>query len=635
MRLQAGFSLLSEPTKQAILSEQNQLLGQIVSENIQERLGDQRFLANLWDRLTAKEREVTLLFLQKAPQGFFSKRDWDQLTKAGSAAWLAALTRLRRLGLIFTVRKLWSEIGYLMPFEVREALHIVTSPPEKISYNDFLTKSLSYYIPAGRGIHLDMFALLAHIFNEELPLTKKRVIHARYLPKLTSLLSLQDKHAEGLLKMLLPDSNGSLAYSPPLSLLLDACMRLGFIKTDGTHLQVTEERLGPWLGQPVEAQLADLLQTVVDQYLAPEPWLAAAHFELVRQKEQGWQSVSELLDQLAKRGVLLPEDAEQRLLDQWLHPMLGFGFIQLGSDHEGRLYCRWSNLAQTMANGWYMEPTGDLLIPAVASLSLLWQLVRYADLSFEGELVRGSLQASKIQNELAHGAKESEILQFLQDHCFHPVPESVKEQIDQWAKMAKQIRLEHVVCVRTADRRVLDELIQLPSLAPFLTEIISDNSFLIAPKQERELLRLLKEYGYQPIGGGVVGIREPASSLLVQEDSTVLTGLFDIRHRWQEYQIENVFPEYAEAIPQLALIPKLWTQHYQSYHPKTVRDLLARARELELTVQVETQNGELAGVVQSIQVENGYWCVTMLVGKKLHRCTIEEVKRARILLPQM
>lgn len=635
MRLQAGFSLLSDATKQLILAEQNQLVKQASSDHLLDRLSEPQFLTSLWERLSAKEREAALLFLQKAPQGFLKKRDWDQLTKAGSATWLAALTRLRRLGLIVTVRKLWSEIGYMMPHEVREALHPVANPVVKNSNNDTLTKSLSYYIPAGRGIHLDMFALLAHIFNEELLLTKRRTIHARLLPRLTSLLSLQDVHTDRLLAALLPDAKNVPPYPPQLAFLLDLAMRMGFLETDGTRLSLVEERVKPWLAQPIDAQLTDLLNTVVDFYLLPEPWLAAAHFALSQTNEPGWIAVEDLLTQLREQGYALPDDARQQLCDHWLHPLLGMGFIRLGSDREGGLYYSWNaNAAQSLPTGWYLEPTGDLLIPEPASLSLLWELSRFADLSFEGELVRGSLSMGKIQGELARGGQESEIMQFLQEHCFHPVPPAIKDLLDQWAKGAKQIRLETVVCVRTADRRVMAELGELPSLAPFLTEIISDTAFLIQPSQELELLRLLKEYGYQPTGQGVLAPAAQTESTAGGK-SQLQTGLFDIRLSWHDYHIENVFPDYTEAIPQLAQIPKLWTQHYQSYHAKTMRDLLQRARELELATLLETGDSELEGIVQNVQVENGYWWVTLLAGKKLHRYSLDDIKRARILLPQM
>ncbi|RNB79218.1 hypothetical protein EDM56_29730 [Brevibacillus fluminis] len=635
MRLQAGFSLLSEATKQSILAEQNQMVIQAKASNDPaEQLADPYFLSSLWERLSLKEKEAAMLFLQKAPQGFLKKRDWDQLTKAGSAAWLTALTRLRRLGMIVTVRKLWSEIGYIMPHEVRESLHRVVQADEENSLNDILTKSLSYYISAGRGIHLDMFALLAHIYNEELQLTKKGTIHARLLPKLTSLLSLQDIHTDRWLQSLLPDSKNHPPYAPQLAFLLDLGMRLGFLETDGSRLSIVRERTDSWLALSYAEQVDGLLQAVVDTYLPPEPWLAAVHFELSQEEKAGWNRVRELLERLRHSGYELPDDAMQQLCDRWLHPLLGMGYIQLGSDPEGDLYVKWNPIeSHSAAAGWYMEPTGDLLIPSLVPLSLLWELSRYADLSFEGGLVKGTLSMGKIQSALAHGEQEGEILQFMQKHCFHPIPPSVQNQLDQWARGAKQIRLETVVCVRTADRRILAELMELPSLAPFITEPISDTAFLIQPKHAGELLRLLKEYGYQPTSGGVLAPAEPNDQIVAK--SQLQSGLFDIRPSWHEYHIENVFPNYTEAIPQLAQIPKLWTQHYQSYHANTLRDLLQRARELELTILMETRDGELEGIVQNVQVENGYWWVTMLVGKKLHRYPIDAITRARILLPQL
>lgn len=637
MRLQAGFSLLSEQTKQAIMSEQDQLLNQAFAENVVERLRNQTVLAVLWERLSPIEQEAAQMFLRYAPQGFLSKREWDRLAKAGSASWLTALTRLRRVGLIVTVRKLWSEIGYLMPLEVREGLTAVVSPAAKNGYNDFLTKSLSYYIPAGRGIHLDMFALLVHIFNEDVPLTKKRRIHGRYLPRMASLFSFDDRHVADLMKELMPDAKSYSTYPPQLAMLLDIGMRLGLLTADGEQLQIAGEKIDAWLAESPHTQMEELLRTIVDHYLLPEPWLEAANFEMRKHPGSDWHSVSDLLNRLGERGFSLPDNPGERLLEMWLHPLLGLGLIRLGRNQEGTLYYSWNQFsAQEVANGWYMEPTADLLIPAGVSLSLLWELSRYANLCFEGEMVKGSLQEARIQHELAKGMEEAKIVTFLQTYCFHPIPEAVKGQINQWAKKAKQIRLEHVICVRTVDGRVLKELLQLPSLSPFLTDIISETSFLISLRQEKELLRLLKEYGYQPISGGRVGAtKNKIANQEPGEESPMRSGLFDIRCVWQEYQIENVFPAYAEAIPQLALLPRLWTQHFQSYHPKTLRDLLQRSHELELTVRLETKEGEREGTVQRVHMENGYWSVTLLSGKKVHRYALEGVKRARILLPHL
>lgn len=477
-----------------------------------------------------------------------------------------------------------------------------------------------------------MFALVEHIYNEDFPLTKKRTIHGRSIPRLTGVLSLQPQHVEKLVSAFGPEHKSN-NYPPQLALMLDIGLRKGLIQMEGSALQVSRNNLSEWLQSPSAVLQDGLLDFFVEHYLLPIPWLEAAFFEMRRSMTDGWHSVEHVLERLRNFGFSLPETAAEELLHLCLHPLLGFGFVKLGIDETGRLFWNWASLGRNGdASGWYMESTGDLIIPGSTSLSTLWQLARYADVSYEAELVRGTLSSAKIQNELAKGVAEHEILDFLQSHCFHPLPDAVKGLLDQWARTARQIRLEHVVCVRLADKRVLQELKELPSLAPFLGEIVSETAFFIAPSQERELVALLREYGYQPIQGKVTAVTEHAQGDLTGESAGI--GLFSLQHSWHEYQIENVFPEYEDTVPQLTSIPKLWTQHFQSYHPKTLRDLLQRSQELELAVRIDTKNGEWEGIVTKVQVENGFWCLTLLSGKKLHRCMLEDIHRARILLPE-
>ncbi|TGU67231.1 hypothetical protein EN829_066900, partial [Mesorhizobium sp. M00.F.Ca.ET.186.01.1.1] len=124
------------------------------------------------------ERTVIKLFLTKAPRGFFSKRTWERETAKEHRHLSIGLTRLRRLGLILTVRKMWSEIGYVMPQEIREQLTMQLLPPLTSAYVS-LSKTLPYYISAGRGIHLDLFGLLLFVRDQQVPVTQKGSIHRR------------------------------------------------------------------------------------------------------------------------------------------------------------------------------------------------------------------------------------------------------------------------------------------------------------------------------------------------------------------------------------------------------------------------------------------------------------------------
>jgi 3-keto-L-gulonate-6-phosphate decarboxylase len=98
--------------------------------------------------------------------------------------------------------------------------------------------------------------------------------------------------------------------------------------------------------------------------------------------------------------------------------------------------------------------------------------------------------------------------------------------------------------------------------------------------------------------------------------------------------VENVFPDPSDGVPQLSRLPRIWTQHYQSYHPQTLRDLLKRAEELQLTVRVQLAEGtEQEGVPVKVEIQLGFWHVTLDTRAGKSRLRLDDIQRVRMLLP--
>ncbi len=638
MRVRAGCSMLSESTKMAIIAEQNHRMRQSFDLDLESRLENRIFLTTLWEHLHTTEREVIKQFLLHAPQGFLGKRDWDRLMKGASANQVVALTRLRRLGLILTVRKLWSEVGYIMPLEVRVdflARIDTRQLPEKTTVQESLG-TLSYYIPQGRGIHLDMFALFNYLRTHELPLTKRQLLHSRSVARLVPLFTLASEHAEPFLAEIaetvhVPD------YPPQLTVILDLAMRLQLVQIDNLHLRLNEAKLAEWLNQPNQVLWDNLYRVIVDYYLPQEPWLELFAFRMHHVPGGKWVAVEWTLAEVAAVGGQLPDDAEAVVTRRWLHLLLGLGFVKLGHSADGMLYWSWQPVQEQAGPfGWYIESGGDVIVPPTVPLTLLWQLASYSELVFEGEMIRCQLSMRKVQHCLANGQSEAAIRTFLDEHCMHPLPEMVADQLQKWAHGAKQIRFESVVCVRTADPRILVELQQLSLLAPYLGEVISPTAFLVRQDKAPGLYQALKQCGYDPQGDLLTAVQRPPIERPDPQraEQQECVGLFDAKRIFEAYQVENVFPEVTDSLPQLGLLPKMWTQHFQSYHPQTLRELFRRSQELQLQVKMETGTGSLEGIPQTVSVENGYWYVTVEAERKLHKYKMDEIHRARILLPE-
>jgi hypothetical protein len=629
MRVQQCLPYLSETTRQAILREQNQRLSVTSDQDLESRLSDTAFLATVWDGVSELERKVIHLFVYASARGFFSKKQWEQIVRLEHRHLSVGLTRLRRLGIIFTVRKLWSEVGYLMPEEVREQFtRKLVSPPR---HGQAIRETLPYYIASGRGIHMDVFALLLFIRDNEVLLTQRRTIHRRFLQRMEPLVSVGEDHVEQVLGARSQEAVRQ-DYPSGVAMVLDLALRMQLVFPEEKRLRLHSLRVQEWMRQSPSARWSQMYRMVCEHYLPHEAWCEAFVALMDACPTDEWGSVDLLLAELRKAGFTCPADAKERIREEWLHLLLGFGWLQLGEGNDGELYWRWNGLARSdWEEGWFVDPAGVVTIPPLVPLQAIWELSKAGPLSLAGDTVVCELQARPFQAYLAHGGTEEQVLHLLQKHCAYPLPDSVKELIGHWGKSGRQIRMETLVRVRTATPRLLEELRDIPALSSFVTEVISPTDFLVPLSQEQELTEMLQRHGYEPFKGIVAekerNEQEPPSA----GDAG---GLFSVKRPWDGYAVENTFPDPLESMPKLAALPKMWTQHLQAYHPQTLRDLLKRAQELQVEVQVQFSDGQQwQAVPQHVEVEMGYWYVTLEGERRRKRCRLDEIERVRIVVP--
>jgi len=635
VQVTTNLRMLSDSTIKEITKEQEERLGQSTESSLETRLLDPAFIRQLWENLHDIERKAARLFIVETTHGFFSKRRWDAVAQKSHAHVTLGLTNLRRLGLVFTVRKLWSEVGYCMPVEVREIISSLLKPKRTAEPLPLeRTQTLTYYMTGGRGIHLDFIGFLRYVNDLEIVLTQKQAIPRKHVQKLQPVLSFGDEHLSGWYEQLFP-SDVRAAYPAAVATILDLALRLQLVQMIDRKLRLQEENVIRWVSKQNQDRLHDLYHILHLHYLPDEAWMQAFAFEMKSTVDTHWHSVHSLVAMVTDMGYAVPADAEEKLLDHWLHPLLGFGLIQLGRDTDDRLYWRWHPFAvdgDASQSHWYIEPTGTIIVSPAVPLSALWELGRLAHLQFEGEMLQCKLSAEKVQVYIASGGTEEQIHDLLQTCCPYPVPEQVGDQIRKWANGARQILFERVIRVHTANPAILDELRSIPMLSSYLTAVISETDFLINPALEQPLVEALRQCGYEPQAGKIE--RLPQVDRPDSSDMPGGTGLFTKSADWEGYQVENVFPDRYDSLPQLALIPKMWTQHYQSYHPQTLRDLIKRAQEIQVEIQLETRTGEeRKGLPQKLDVEMGYWFVTIEVDKKKHKINLEHISRAKIILP--
>ncbi|KQL49128.1 hypothetical protein AN963_04980 [Brevibacillus choshinensis] len=629
MRVQDSLEYLSETTQRAIMVEQTNRFGLADDQDLFTRLQDPNFLERVWDQSTEIEREVMKRFVIASTRGFFSKRSWERMVSSDQRHMAVGLTRLRRLGIIMTVRKMWSEIGYLMPQEIREEITAYLLPEPSRAFVS-LSKTLPYYITAGRGIHLDLFGLLLFIRDNQVPVTQKGTIHRRMSLRIAAVLSLSDEHCAGLT---LPPLDQEEREGLALTVALDLAMRLGLIHIENKVLSIRPQEVRRWMAQSPPDRWQQTYECVVQQYLSHGDWWEAFALLMRKVPLDRWSSLEEQMRMLEEAGFTLPTDADKLIVEKWLHLLTGMGWIQLGIDGEERLFWRWNSLPHlTAEEGWFVDPAGALTIPPLVPLLRVWEISRFCTLHFDGPLIRGEVQAKELQSFLASGRSEEQVIELLSSACAHPLPEALVESIHHWAKTARQIQIEPYYRVRTAHSGFIEEWKEIPDFQPFLSQIISPTDFLISLSQESKLVALLREYGYEPqVLARTIDSLEPTDNKI---EVKAPVGWFVVERPWDGYAMENTFPDPLEGMKEVASLPKMWTQHFQSYHPQSLRDLLKRASELQLEVELQQAGKDkLRGLPSEVRVEMGYWTVTLAQESGKARYRLDEIARVRIVVP--
>ncbi|MFB0829740.1 hypothetical protein ACEU2D_08900 [Brevibacillus laterosporus] len=648
MNLYKCLDMLSERTMEEIIQEQNRRLNIKCDKSLMNRLQDASFCQSLWEALTEHERQAVSLFYTNAQQGFIRKREFETITQQDILL-TAGLTKLRRLGIIYTVRKMWSEIGYMMPFELRKNIYAFSSLTHKKGIEPSVKEEaiphvFSYSLPAGRGIHMDMLAFLLFLREQSVSLTQKNGIPRRMLLKWMDRISLRDEHMRGWFSSLLP-SEVKVDDQTPVSFLFDLSLRMRLVYLQDKRICLHPAILNDWLRKKNVEQLEDIKTNLIRYYAPKESWQEGFLFEL-QLLDKEWYRIDEILSKLTKIGYRLPEQAQEQLKKTWLHPLLGFGLIQLGEDNEQNLWIRHNPYHQDQGDHqpkWYLDSTGEVMVPPGMMLAQLWELSRLGEMNVAGDFITFNLTSQRVQTYLSTGGSVDQILQFFHEHTAHPVPDSVAQLLIKWSEDAKQLSYEQVIRFKTTSPALLAELRDIGILAPFISEVISPVAFLLPESKLEEFISLLRECGYEPQSGEIRRFQALGSNfdeahsdnnLIPSEINLDSEGFFPLVTAFLDFKVENVFPDVGEAIPGLSALPKMWTEHYQGYHPNTIRLMLKRAQELRLEVQCQThRQDEWTGRVQEVELEHGYWQVRMMSKDKFWKEKVDEISRLRILIP--
>ncbi|MEW9672814.1 helicase-associated domain-containing protein [Ammoniphilus sp. 3BR4] len=604
MRWMETVSMLSDRVKKQMIQEHGQS-----GEDLSFLL-DPHYLDQCWTRLAEDDKQVIRFFLWAKGEDFLTYRELEQGNlPLPSARFRLALTRLRRLGFVYTLRRLWGELAYVIPRELL-ALFRRQLVPEHSSWkrDRILPVESSYHILQ------DILQALNNVRYHPLELTKKGTVNKKSLRQMFAGLAVS--------KEMFAFAGNSTPCLPPYdkheAILLD-------LLSQWDLWQIEEDRLGlkqveNWVQesqQNLQRQFCELLYP----YLNLSPSLQFCWDLCMSLRRNQVYSLGAILESM---GDFAP--SMESVLTNWLEPLARMGIIR-SLPVEGDTLWMWVEWEEWPSATIYVQPNFEILLPAFSPMKRKWEILSFASLQKKEEMWSLSLTRQSVQPYLESGGTAQELLAYLEQHSSVPLTDQMKETIQQWEREFQQISFMDCRIMQVSHRDLADEMVKIPSIARFLRGRLGDRAFLVHVTAFEQLRDELELRGY-PIG--------PVQNLLLpqEEKKTRELQVFKPSAMTVDYKVESVFPDLEDAIPGLRQLPKMWMANYSRYHESTLRDLLQKAAQLNMEVRLQWKGKESRIYPLSVVNKNGYWHVQGYgEDRKEQDVRLEDIGNIQILWP--
>ncbi|MFH5183023.1 helicase-associated domain-containing protein [Paenibacillus sp. TAB 01] len=605
-------------------------------------------METIYNQLSARERTLLGWIVQAIGCEPFDGGRLEKLASAGMSGADArvGLLQLLKKGLVYPFRKSWGEQVYVMAQDALEVWQQVLFPlagggAERFADMDEASHGIGLSDTNGPGLAYDLFHMLVYIAGQEVKLTKNGTLHKKQLQKLGVLLTLPDAWLKGVgIKYAYAD-----VYPPKIAVMLEFLTRLQLIEPQDDMLLLQKQPARQWLALSEPSQNR-VLYTLWKQAAFPGAvWLQHAAVLLERQEEGRWLHGPGLLRWLLGRGLLpwgsgreagvaapsaeLEAEALRQLEQQWLLPLIAFGWMEKGSDREGQPVYRWlkhplgrgqgsdaqpdigsqeAEADQEESQRFYVQPDFELLVPPGVGFAVRWELSVIADLHKSDQLSVYRLTKESLQRAMENGRKPEEIVRFLERFSIYGVPDNVKLTLEQWAKPFGKVGLAQVMLLRCEDETVAEAIRRLPGNGEWLGEPLGDRAWIISPDQVKRVTEVLTKAGWMP--GKVARLDgtagRPAEGSGAEErwlkpdlNSPALPsvepgspwpvsgqGFIYARHGIGYFDMEQRLPDIRDFYPDLNGIPASWTKDYRAYHVSTRREMVEKALEWRAALQV-------------------------------------------------
>lgn len=531
-------------------------------------------IEGIWERLSTVEQYLLGFYLLQPPSKPVPLKTIQQEMETPYPFLIAALTRLRQMGILYTHRFYYGEPQYFMPSDLRVAIMRMLnrveegelSPVDGVSSPPRLIREL--------------YSLVEYVRRNPLPLTQKGLIHKRQVQRMEEELGLTDGS--------IPDSFDfhwdEEAYSPSLSLLLDFAAEEELLLTNGERMTVNEEALLAFLEEKADVLGEKAIAFLRSRLYLFEHLIHGIFLDWLLLYPRGkWVPLSYFYQYFLRirRELTLPPSAVVEEIIRPLQTLIGLIFREKGEETEVALPV--FHMKET--SSFYLQPNFQFLVPEETSLKARHRLSLIAKVKERGQMVIYEISKESVAYALEQGLDQEEILQLLEELSLS-VPENVRQTVAEWVRTHGQIRFYDCIALVCESERLAYELENNPAFARLMVGKLAPTVIAVRRGEVKTLRQKLINAGYSPFSKVIRPGGEEE-----EEAFYPLPPLFR-RPKEKDLRVENLFPEWKEVASWISLFPRSWFMEYRSYREEAMADLLSKSVQYQVPLRLGLKAGE-------------------------------------------
>ncbi len=533
MQLKYYLEQLSPSTLKKIIEEHSIEVTHSAPNDLVTLLVDLLLIKNpsaVFQEMTKEEKDVLTYLIFNNPNQMLLYRKLEGISyRISRDEFEYGLTKLRRKGIIFTLRKSWGEVGFIIPEDLYHIWHRyffihMISELKEVKKEQLVMKE------ATGCLEEDLFRLLTYVETENIPITQKGTIHKRHIAKISEQLLMNEAN---LLHFPIKQSFMN-EYPKNVVLLLEVANTIELIELLDS-LTVTN-KVDLWNQLNSKERRESLEQIIRSMFKSSDILLTHLFFFIFHLPTEKWYSLTEALTKVSK--FLKRPAAEEiinRAFQEIMIPLYSIGWLNLATDHNNQHYFLWNQKEKEANTQIYVQPNFELLIPRYFPYHLRLRIEKFAKIIQLDKMNRYMLTKQSILKGLEYGETLETILELLTEYSVIPISENVKHTLVDWTKNYGTISFMDVRILQCETKEIAEILKQQKDIKVWIIGEISPTHLIVKKNDFENLLEKLMHMGYQPIKEIWTGRQDEE---LLEYDE----GLEVVRHK--DYRIENIFPNF-------------------------------------------------------------------------------------------